>query len=48
MALKNNGWGIILGWLFWIIVVFVLLELIVLKYDNNPNQSKYFDEDRDN
>jgi hypothetical protein len=32
MSLGNSGWGTLLGWAFWIIIVVVSCDLIDLKY----------------
>jgi hypothetical protein len=39
MSIGNHGWGILLGWLFWIIIVFVILDLINLKYEAKAKTS---------
>ncbi len=39
MNLNDNGWGIVLGWSIWFIILFLILES--LKYLDEDNQGNF-------
>jgi hypothetical protein len=41
MALGDKGWGTLLGWSIWLILVVLIMEFDSCVFGNNPNIGKF-------